>query len=45
MASNIIPDRAVCDFGVRSSDDAYLDEMVDKVARCAEGAALAMGRR
>ena len=43
LASNIIPDRAVCNFGVRSSDDAYLDEMVDKVARCAEGAALAMG--
>jgi amidohydrolase len=43
MASNIIPDRAVCDFGVRSSDDEYLDLMVDKVARCAEGAALAMG--
>jgi amidohydrolase len=43
LASNIIPDRAVCDFGVRSSDDAYLDEMVDKLARCAEGAALAMG--
>ena len=43
LASNIIPDRAVCDFGVRSSDDVYLDVMVDKVARCAEGAALAMG--
>jgi amidohydrolase len=43
LASNIIPDRAVCNFGVRSSDDAYLAEMVDKVARCAEGAALAMG--
>jgi amidohydrolase len=45
LASNIIPDRAVCDFGVRSSDDTYLDEMVDKVARCAEGAALAMGAK
>jgi len=45
LASNIIPDRAVCDFGVRSSDDAYLEEMVDKVARCAEGAALAMGAK
>ena len=43
LVSNVIPDRAVCNFGVRSSDDAYLDEMVDKVARCAEGAALAMG--
>lgn len=45
LASNIIPDRAVCDFGVRSSDDKYLDLMVDKVGRCAEGAALAMGAK
>ncbi|RLI09145.1 amidohydrolase [Candidatus Bathyarchaeota archaeon] len=45
LASNIIPDRAVCEFGVRSSDDAYLKEMVEKVARCAEGAALAMGAK
>ncbi|MGD2200609.1 MAG: M20 family metallopeptidase [Candidatus Bathyarchaeota archaeon] len=43
LASNIIPDRAVCDFGVRSTDDEYLSLMVDKVARCAKGAALAMG--
>ncbi|MBN2335621.1 M20 family metallopeptidase [Candidatus Bathyarchaeota archaeon] len=43
LASNIIPDRAVCNFGVRSSDDEYLPEMVDKVVRCAEGAAHAMG--
>ena len=43
LASNVIPDRAVCDFGVRSSDDGYLKEMVEKVARCAKGAALAMG--
>ncbi|MFA9436191.1 MAG: M20 family metallopeptidase [Candidatus Bathyarchaeota archaeon] len=43
IANNIIPDRAVLDFGVRSSDQDYLDEMVDKVARCGEGAAHAMG--
>jgi amidohydrolase len=43
LASNIIPDRAVCQFGVRSSDEKYLVEMVDKVARCAEGTAHAMG--
>ena len=43
LASNIIPDRAVCQFGVRSSDEKYLVEMVDKVARCAEGAAHAIG--
>jgi len=45
LASNIIPDRAVCDFGVRSSDDAYLEQMVEKVAMCAEGAALATGAK
>jgi len=45
LASNIIPDRAVCDFGVRSSDADYLEKMVEKVARCAEGAALAMGAK
>ena len=43
LANNIIPDRAVCDFGVRSSDERHLEEMLDKVARCGEGAALAMG--
>jgi len=45
LASNIIPDRAVCDFGVRSSDDEYLELMVEKMARCAEGAALATGAK
>ena len=45
LASNIIPDRAVCDFGVRSSDDAYLEKMVEKVARCAQGAATATGAK
>ncbi len=45
LASNIIPDRAVCNFGVRSSDEAYLEEMVEKVAKCAEGAALATGAK
>lgn len=42
-ANNIIPDKAVVDFGIRSSDQDYLDEMVDKVARCGEGAAHALG--
>ncbi len=45
LASNIIPDRAVLNFGVRSSDEAYLEEMVGKVARCAEGASVATGVR
>jgi len=43
QASNVIPDRAVVNFGVRSSDEEYLEEMVGKVARCGEGAAHAMG--
>ena len=45
LASNVIPDRAVCDFGVRSSDDDYLEQMVEKVALCAEGAAMATGAK
>lgn len=28
--------------GVRSSDDAYMDVMVDRIAQCGEGAAIAM---
>jgi amidohydrolase len=43
LANNIIPDRAVCQFGVRSSDEKYLETMVDKVAKCAEGAAISTG--
>ena len=43
IVNNVIPDRAVLSFGVRSSDQEYLDEMVDKVARCGEGAAHALG--
>jgi amidohydrolase len=45
LASNIIPDKAVCNIGVRSSDDGYLKEVVEKVARCGEGAAHAMGAK
>jgi amidohydrolase len=45
LASNIIPDRAVCEFGVRSSDEKYLITMVDKVEKCADGAAIATGAK
>ncbi len=45
LASNIIPDRAVCEFGIRSSDEKYLVQMVDKVEKCAEGAAIATGAK
>ena len=42
LASNIIPDKAVLDLGVRSSEEQYLDEMVERLAKCGEGAAHAM---
>jgi metal-dependent amidase/aminoacylase/carboxypeptidase family protein len=42
LASNIIPDKAVLNLGVRSSDEQYLDEMIERLAKCGEGAAHAM---
>ena len=42
VQGNIIPDYSVCSVGVRSSDDAYMDVMVDRIAQCGEGAAIAM---
>jgi len=43
LASNIIPDRAVLRFGVRSSDDSYIPELIKMVENSAKGAALATG--
>jgi metal-dependent amidase/aminoacylase/carboxypeptidase family protein len=43
LASNIIPDRAVLQFSVRSSDDAYIPTMVQMVKNSAKGAAIATG--
>ena len=43
LASNVIPDKAVMRFGVRSSDDTYVPTLVDTVVNCAKGAALAAG--
>jgi amidohydrolase len=43
LASNIIPDRATLRFGVRSSDDSYVPELIEMVKNCASGAALATG--
>jgi amidohydrolase len=43
LASNIIPDRAVLQFGVRSSDDTYVPELIEMVVNSAKGAALATG--
>lgn len=42
LVSNIIPDKAVLNIGVRSSDERYLDQMVDRLEKCGEGAAYAM---
>lgn len=42
-AINIIPDRASVEFCIRSDDNHYLDEVVEKVINCARGAALATG--
>ncbi len=40
---NIVPDYAAAEFYVRAADTAYRDELLDKLHRCAEGAALATG--
>jgi amidohydrolase len=42
-APNIIPDTAVAQFYIRSSNRPYTDEMVQKIKNCAEGAALQTG--
>ncbi|MBP1995276.1 M20 family metallopeptidase [Paenibacillus eucommiae] len=42
-APNIIPDYAAAKFYVRSASRTYTDELVRKVLRCAEGAALQTG--
>jgi len=43
LASNIIPDRAVLRFGVRSSDTRYLPTLIEMVSNCAKAGALATG--
>ncbi|MCS7464673.1 M20 family metallopeptidase [Paenibacillus doosanensis] len=42
-AANIIPDYAAAQFYIRSGNRLYTDEVVQKVLRCAEGAALQTG--
>lgn len=44
-AANIIPERAVAQFYIRSANRPITDETVRKVLRCAEGAALQTGCR
>ena len=41
QAINIIPDRACVELCIRSIDNRYLDEVIEKVLNCARGAALA----
>lgn len=43
MAVNIIPERAVCKFNMRSLDADYLEEVIKVVDRCAQGAAMCAG--
>jgi len=43
LASNIIPDRAVLQFGVRSSDDSYIPDLLKIIENSARGAAIATG--
>lgn len=42
-AANVIPDYAVGQFYVRAAKRKYVNELVEKVIRCAEGAALQTG--
>lgn len=42
-APNIIPDRAEAMFSVRATDSEYAHDLLQRVIRCAEGAALATG--
>lgn len=43
QASNIVPARAAAQFCIRSGDNRYLNEVVERVFNCARGAALATG--
>lgn len=42
-AANVVPDYAVAQFYVRAAKRSYLNELVEKVKKCAEGAALQTG--
>lgn len=43
VAANVVPDKAIAQFYVRAKDRAYLNEVVEKVKRIAEGAASMTG--
>ena len=42
-AVNIIPERAVCKFNIRSLDHEYLKQVIEVMDRCAKGAAICAG--
>jgi amidohydrolase len=42
---NIVPEHAAANFYVRAPGNAYRDELLEKLRRCAEGAALATGAK
>lgn len=45
VAANIVPERAVAQFYVRTTSKAYLKEVVEKVENCARAGALAAGAK
>lgn len=45
QAANIIPAHTAAEFYIRAADDNYLDELVQKVINCFNGAATATGAR
>ncbi|MBS3788610.1 M20 family metallopeptidase [Candidatus Bipolaricaulota bacterium] len=40
---NIVPELASCEFNIRAPEDEYKDDLVEKLKKCAKGAALATG--
>ena len=45
LKPNIVPEYASAEFYVRAQENGYRDELLDKLRKCAEGAALATGAR
>ncbi|MFY0543799.1 M20 family metallopeptidase [Brevibacillus sp. H7] len=43
LATNIVPERAVAEFCIRSEDNTTLEEVVERVLNCARGAAVSTG--
>lgn len=40
---NIVPELASCEFNIRAPEDEYKDDLVEKLKKCAKGAAFATG--